>query len=43
MIAGDPAPKPAAITTRAPTANARRPTTSDDFLEEVATDVLTSE
>lgn len=41
MIAGEPAPKP--TTTRAPTANARRPTTSDDFLEEVPTDVRTTE
>ncbi|MBL0217718.1 MAG: hypothetical protein IPQ07_28055 [Myxococcales bacterium] len=43
MISGDPAPKPTTTTARAPTANARRPSTSDDFLEEVATDVLTSE
>lgn len=42
MIAPDPMPKP--TTTRAATVPARRPSTgADDFLEEVPTDVRTSE
>ena len=40
MIAPEPDPKPK--TARAPTANARRPSSgSDDFLDEVATNVVT--
>jgi len=42
MIAPEPAPAP--VTVRAPTANARRPSSGgDDFLEEVATNVVTDE
>ncbi len=41
MIAPDPSTQP--TTTRAPTAKAGRPSTSDDFLEEVATNVRAPE
>ncbi len=41
MIAPEPPPQPQS--TRAPTAKAGRPGTSDDFLEEVATNVLPPE
>ncbi|MBA3461496.1 MAG: hypothetical protein H0T46_16160 [Deltaproteobacteria bacterium] len=44
VISTEPRPSsPSAMSTRAPTANARGPGTSDDFVEEVATNVIIDE